>query len=546
MIPSKPQLTKNNVLNRFLPIPGTVLKGLESEPKISDFILMKELGVGSYGRVILVQHKITQVKYAIKCIDKRNKVNIEEKPYFRREIEIMYRVHHPNVVKLFGHFEDNKYCYFIMEYIPGGNVYNLVPKNGIKTVPTKTIVSIMKDVISAVYFLHHMSPPIIHRDIKPENVVLDQNMRAKLTDFGWSNYMQGDMKRTTVCGTPVYLAPEIINNRGHDEKVDIWCIGVLLFELLTGISPFQGNDVQTIKYNINRLNIAWQRDMDRDAVDLIRRILKYNPEERISLEQMLLHPFITKYFPNAISSLIKPDNTQYKLFIVSKDNPLTWNPKLTSNDYSAVKIRPNYNPNQNALSQYNYNNLLQKYESLKQEYSDLQKVGFSKASLENLRRELVEKENKLKQLRGMAPMGYGSKNLNTQYNDLKNENYDLRNILNQYKTQYNTTNQNVIYLDNNFNEIMTNVSSNNKIGFNQAFNKLKTNIDSYTQNNYNAIITMKDLEIKKWKEEERLRREREKQQYTILINTYDQNLSNRERENQQLKMRLKELEGYFV
>ena len=546
MIPSKPQLTKNNVLNRFLPIPGTVLKGLESEPKISDFILMKELGVGSYGRVILVQHKITQAKYAIKCIDKRNKVNIEEKPYFRREIEIMYRVHHPNVVKLFGHFEDNKYCYFIMEYIPGGNVYNLVPKNGIKTVPTKTIVSIMKDVISAVYFLHHMSPPIIHRDIKPENVVLDQNMRAKLTDFGWSNYMQGDMKRTTVCGTPVYLAPEIINNRGHDEKVDIWCIGVLLFELLTGISPFQGNDVQTIKYNINRLNIAWQRDMDRDAVDLIRRILKYNPEERISLEQMLLHPFITKYFPNAISCLIKPDNTQYKLFIVSKDNPLTWNPKLTSNDYNAVKIRPNYNPNQNALSQYNYNNLLQKYESLKQEYSDLQKVGFSKASLENLRRELVEKENKLKQLRGMAPMGYGSKNLNTQYNDLKNENYDLRNILNQYKTQYNTTNQKVIYLDNNFNEIMTNVSSNNKIGFNQAFNKLKTNIDSYTQNNYNAIITMKDLEIKKWKEEERLRREREKQQYTILINTYDQNLSNRERENQQLKMRLKELEGYFV
>ena len=546
MIPSKPQLTKNNVLNRFLPIPGTVLKGLESEPKISDFILMKELGVGSYGRVILVQHKITQAKYAIKCIDKRNKVNIEEKPYFRREIEIMYRVHHPNVVKLFGHFEDNKYCYFIMEYIPGGNVYNLVPKNGIKTVPTKTIVSIMKDVISAVYFLHHMTPPIIHRDIKPENVVLDQNMRAKLTDFGWSNYMQGDMKRTTVCGTPVYLAPEIINNRGHDEKVDIWCIGVLLFELLTGISPFQGNDVQTIKYNINRLNIAWQRDMDRDAVDLIRRILKYNPEERISLEQMLLHPFITKYFPNAISCLIKPDNTQYKLFIVSKDNPLTWNPKLTSNDYNAVKIRPNYNPNQNALSQYNYNNLLQKYESLKQEYSDLQKVGFSKASLENLRRELVEKENKLKQLRGLAPMGYGSKNLNVTYNDLKNENYDLRNILNQYKTQYNTTNQNVIYLDNNFNEIMTNVSSNNKIGFNQAFNKLKTNIDSYTQNNYNAIITMKDLEIKKWKEEERLRREREKQQYTILINTYDQNLSNRERENQQLKMRLKELEGYFV
>jgi len=545
MIPSCTQLTRNDVHNRFLPIPGTVLKGLESEPKISDFTILKELGAGSYGRVILVQHKITQAKYAIKCIDKRNKVNIEEKPYFRREIEIMYRVHHPNVVKLFGHFEDNKYCYFIMEYIPGGNVYNLVPKNGFRTVPIQTIASIMKDVISAVYFLHHMSPPIIHRDIKPENVVLDQNMKAKLTDFGWSNYMQGDMKRTTVCGTPVYLAPEIINNRGHDEKVDIWCIGVLLFELLTGISPFQGFDVQTIKYNINRLNIAWQKNMDRDAVDLIKRILKYNPEERISLENMLLHPFMTKFFPNAISCLIKPDNTQYKLFIISKDNPLTWNPIFTGNDYAGIKLRPYYNQNINALSQYNYNNLLKKYDSLKQEYTDLQKVGFSKASLENLRKELVEKEKKINQLRALG-FGSGKTNMNVTYNDLKNENYDLRNILNQYKTQYNTTNQNVIYLNNNFNEIMTNISNNNKNGFNQAFNKLKTNIVTYTQNNYNAIISMKDQEIKKWKEEERLRREREKQQYNILINKYDQNLSNRERENQQLKMRLKELEGYFA
>ena len=545
MIPSCTQLTRNDVHNRFLPIPGTVLKGLESEPKISDFTILKELGAGSYGRVILVQHKITQAKYAIKCIDKRNKVNIEEKPYFRREIEIMYRVHHPNVVKLFGHFEDNKYCYFIMEYIPGGNVYNLVPKNGFRTVPIQTIASIMKDVISAVYCLHHMSPPIIHRDIKPENVVLDQNMKAKLTDFGWSNYMQGDMKRTTVCGTPVYLAPEIINNRGHDEKVDIWCIGVLLFELLTGISPFQGFDVQSIKYNINRLNIAWQKNMDRDAVDLIKRILKYNPEERISLENMLLHPFMTKFFPNAISCLIKPDNTQYKLFIISKDNPLTWNPIFTGNDYAGIKLRPYYNRNINALSQYNYNDLLKKYDSLKQEYTDLQKVGFSKASLENLRKELVEKEKKINQLRALG-FGSGKTNINMTYNDLKNENYDLRNILNQYKTQYNTTNQNVIYLNNNFNEIMTNISNNNKNGFNQAFNKLKTNIVTYTQNNYNAIISMKDQEIKKWKEEERLRREREKQQYNMLINKYDQNLSNRERENQQLKMRLKELEGYFA
>jgi aurora kinase len=563
MFSSTNKLTRNNVSNRFLPIPESVLKGLESEPKISDFILIREIGTGSFGRVLLVQHNRTQAMYAIKAIDKRNKTNIQEKPYFRREIEIMYRVHHPNVVKLFGHFEDNNYCYFLMEYIPGGNIYSLVPKNGLRTVSTKTIVSIMKDVISATYFLHHMHPPIIHRDIKPENVVLDKNMVAKLTDFGWSNYMPGDYsKRTTVCGTPIYLAPEIINNRGHDEKVDIWCIGVLMFELMTGFSPFQGNDIKTLKYNISRFKIVWPREMDRDAADLISRILKYNPEERISLEQMLLHPFFTKYYPNAISCLKKPDNTQYKVFIVSRDNPLTWNPAYTGNEYTndyGLQINTSQNDytnvnsintinNTSSVNQYDYNNLLQKYDNLKREYNDLRKAGFSPAALDSLRRELKEKEEKIKQLsRANKGTSYNYQNneLRATYNELKNENYDLKNQLNLYQSHYNNQN-NVFYYDNDFNEIRNSISQNNKDGFNQAISQLKTNLDNYTQNDYNTIIMMKDREIEKWKEGERLRREREKQEFKNLINSYDQTLSMQERENQELKMRLKELEGYFV
>ena len=545
MFSSSSQPKMNNVSNRFLPIPESVLKGLEAEPKISDFILIKELGVGSFGRVLLVQHKITQAKYAIKAIDKRNKNNIEEKPYFRREIEIMYRVHHPNVVKLFGHFEDNSYCYFIMEYIPGGNIYSLVPKNGIRTTSIRNIVSIMKDVICATYFLHHMIPPIIHRDIKPENVVLDENMVGKLTDFGWSNYMQGDMKRTTVCGTPVYLAPEIINNRGHDEKVDIWCIGVLLFELMTGFAPFQGNDVQTVKYNISRLKISWPKNMDKDAADLISKILKYYPEERISLEQMLLHPFFTKYFPNAISSLKVPDNTQYKVFVVSKDNPLTWNPVYSVNDYG-LQLKP-YNNDYTTLNQYNYNNLLQKYDNLEKEYNELQSDNSYSTTIDSLKRELQEKENKINQLSQSNNTSYMNNNndLKITYDDLVNENYDLKNKLNYYETQYNTQN-NDIYLDNDFKEIRNSITQNNKDGFNQAIQNLQNNIDNYTQNNYNAIIMMKDREIEKYKEEERLRREKEKQEFSALIHSYDQTLSMGERENQELKMRLKELEGYFV
>ena len=591
MIYSGQKSGRNNVSNRFLPMPESVTKGLESEPKFEDFIVLKQLGSGSFGHVILVQHKITQAKYAIKAIDKRNNTNIQEMPYFIREIEIMYRVHHPNVVKLFGHFEDNNYCYFIMEYIPRGNIYSLVQREGFRTVTLQEIASIMKDVISAVYFLHHMDPKIVHRDIKPENVLLDQGNHAKLTDFGWSNYMEGGMKRTTVCGTPVYLAPEIITNRGHDEHVDIWCIGVLLFELIAGYAPFSGDTEQMIRYNISKMKIKWPKNMDTDAADLISRILKYNPEQRISLEQMLIHPFFTKFFPNAISCLIKPDKSiKYRVFIVSKDNPLTWNPILNNNNNDhGINLKPyEINNNNNySLNQYNYDNLYEKYENLKKEYNDLRNAGFSSAALDSLRRELKEKENKINQLISGGnninnnqtsnqslnyqhqnlsytnnynyqnqnggnnfDLGYKYKNNNNNnelritYDYLVNQNYDLKNKLNQYENHFNDQN-NIIYLDNDFNQIRNSISTNNKIEFDQAFDKLKTDIDTYTQNNYNAIISMKDREIENWKKEEKLRKEREDQEIKALIQAYDTSLSMGERENAELKMRLKELEGYF-
>ena len=318
----------NNVKNRFLPIPESAQLGLEREVMIPDFDIIKELGSGSFGNVYLVRHKETKAEYAIKAIDKRNKNNQEEKPYFKREVEVMYKIHHPNVVKLFGHFEDNLYCYFIMEYISKGNVYNLLPTDKKKRLSTKVCSFIIRDVISAVYFLHHMNPPIIHRDIKPENVLLDEGLVAKLTDFGWSNYMQEGQKRTTVCGTPIYLAPEILEEKPHDEAVDLWCIGVLLFELVTAEPPFLGSDLDTLKANILSLKINWPKVINVDAKNLIIKILKLDPKQRLPLEEMIKHPFITKFTPDAHKRLIKPvEGVKYEPFIVSKYDPKTWVPK---------------------------------------------------------------------------------------------------------------------------------------------------------------------------------------------------------------------------
>ena len=562
MFPSNNHITKNNVINRFLPIPESVLKGLESEPKITDFTLIRELGSGSFGRVLLVQHNVTQAQYAIKAIDKRNRSNIIETFYFRREIEIMYHVHHPNVVKLYGHFEDNTYCYFIMEYIDGGNIYSLVPKNGQTTISTQLVASIIKDVISATYFLHHMNPPIIHRDIKPENVLINREIQAKLTDFGWSNYMKIGYKRSTVCGTPIYLAPEMINNTGHDEKVDIWCIGILLYELVTGTQPWIGSDIHSVRDNILGIKINWPKNIDKTAADLILKILKYNPEERITLRNMLHHPFITQYFPNATSCLIRPDSRiKYKVFVISKDHPLTWNPVDNEENYGLQLNTYLTNGNANNVeyytqnsNQYNYNNLLQKYDNLKSEYNQLKTTVYSTMNLDDLRKELKEKEDKINQLTSRNTGYYLGNTLNKNiynisllqntYNELQNENYDLKNKLNLYQTVYNNQSS-PISLDNDLNNLRYSIHNNDKIEFTNGMTQLRTNLDNATQENYNTIIMMKDREIEKWKEQERQRREREKQYFNILINKYDQTLNLGEQENQKLKMRLQELQGYF-
>ena len=311
----------NDVKNRFLLLPKSAVEGLEHEPKKSDFNFIKELGIGSFGTVYLVSHKKTKAIYALKAIDKSLPENIEQKANFNREVEIMYKLNHPNIVRLYGHFEDEKYCYLIMQYIPNKDLFELIPTNGRKP-NIKLITSIMKGLIGAVYYLHNMKPTIIHRDIKPENILLDNNYNAYLTDFGWSNYMANShIKRTTICGTLLYLPPEMIEQLGHDETVDIWCIGILLFELITGTTPFEGNDLKTVAHNITELKITWPPKMDPDAKDLVSKILKLKGKDRLPIEQILSHSFFCKYFPNAVNELIKPENQNNRTFIISKDVP---------------------------------------------------------------------------------------------------------------------------------------------------------------------------------------------------------------------------------
>ena len=564
----------NEVKNRFLPIPESVAKGLEPEPKITDFTIEKELGSGSFGHVYLVTHKKTKAKYAIKAIDKRNKTNIEEKPYFRREVEVMYKIHHPNVVKLYSHFEDNNYCYFIMEYIPKGNMFGLIPQDKKKRISTQIVASLMKNIISAVYFLHNMNPPIIHRDIKPENVLLTENLVAKLTDFGWSNYIQEDEKRTTVCGTPIYLAPEIIKEQGHDEKVDIWCIGVLLFELATGSVPFPGNDIESLESNILKLKIQWPKDINIDAKNLIMKILKLDPKARISLPDMLKHHFITKYCPDASQCLIKPDESiKYKPFIVSKDDPNNWDPVIheeniiANNNINNINVIDKKNVKEKSqdkepidnnkqkkkeFSVEKFKNLKEKYDLLEKEYNilknqdnEVENNHIEDQYVGNLKNILKEKEEKVAQLLGLIK-SKGDNNeiidndesyLKMKVDELEKENQTLSDKINRYEKFIQ--NQKSGGIDGNLKELRDSMT--NKDKFSSAVEKLKQKITEEAKNNLNEIIQEKEKEIEKIKELEKIRREKEQMKFKTIINKYDKALNYAEKENKELKSKLKVL-----
>ena len=550
----------NEVKNRFLPIPESVKLGLEPEPKITDFTIVKELGSGSFGRVYLVTHKKTKANYAIKAIDKRNKANIEEKPYFRREVEVMYKIHHPNVIKLYSHFEDNNFCYFIMEYIAKGNMFGLIPTDKKKRISTQLVANLIKDIISAVYFLHNMSPPIIHRDIKPENVLLADNFVAKLTDFGWSNYIQEDQKRTTVCGTPIYLAPEIIKEQGHDERVDIWCIGVLLFELTTGTVPFPGNDIESLENNILKLRIQWPKEINVDAKNLISKILKLDPNARISLSDMLKHPFITKYIPNASECLIKPDESiKYKPFVVSKDDPNNWDPVIhetneivNDNNKTNQEKVPTDNNKQKKKEFYleNFKSLKEKYDLLEKEFILLKNQENESGNkpcedqyVMNLKNILKEKEDKVIQLLGLIKEK-GQENDNTETNEsylkikvdnLEKEIQSLQDKINRYEKFIK--NQEGGEIDGNLKELRDSMT--NKDKFTSAVEKLKMKINEEAKKNLNEIIKEKEKEMEKVKEMEKIRRDKEQMKYKNIINKYDKTLNYAEKENKELKAKLK-------
>lgn len=303
----------------------------ENFSKVLDGFFPIELGSGAYGRVYLVSHNETKEEYALKVIEKKKLLNtFGNCDIIYNEIKIHSKLEHPNIIRLYSMNETEKEINIIMEYAKNGNLFQLISENK-KGFSEKIAFEYFIQVVNAVYFLHENQ--IIHRDIKPENLLIGENNTIKLCDFGWARQLTLK-NRSSFCGTVEYMAPEIIESENYDYSVDIWSLGILLYELLMGHSPFKDKTTKNTIVNIKLHDLKFDKEISEDCKDLINKLLEVNKDKRINIKDILTHKFIKNN-----SNLICNSISTNKLFSEynNSDNNIQLNLNINSNDIQISK-----------------------------------------------------------------------------------------------------------------------------------------------------------------------------------------------------------------
>ena len=283
MLLTKPVFDKTYSLNNFEPV-------IENGKQ-------KVIGSGSYGKVFLAINKIDKKYYAIKRMQKKNLIKaLKTLKGIYNEIDIQSRINHKNIVKLYYVKESKDAFDLVMEYAKYGNLYLYIKKNNYLS--EEKSFKYFIQVVNAIYFLHKND--LIHRDIKPENILMFKDGIVKLCDFGWCARLDGG-QRITFCGTVEYMSPEMVNKEEYSKEIDIWSLGILLYEMTHGYSPFKPDKAKFNIYdvidNIKIKDLKFAKDISKECKELIIHLLDRDITKRYKVEDIFSSNFV-KYYEN--------------------------------------------------------------------------------------------------------------------------------------------------------------------------------------------------------------------------------------------------------
>ena len=248
---------------------------LAQNTQLSDFIPLATLGIGAFGKVLLV--KFGEKRYALKCLQKSQILTMGLLTHVKREKDIMMECHSPFLVNLVACFKDSTQLFMLMEAVMGGELFTYLQSLD-EPISESEARFYAGCVILAFEYLQDRH--LLYRDLKPENLLIDRDGYIKVADFGFAKELAGG-KTYTMCGTPDYLAPELVQQTGHNKAADWWAFGVLLYEMVTGLPPFYDEDQVVLFRNICNVKYAFPRHLSKECRDLIKRLLTKNPARRL-------------------------------------------------------------------------------------------------------------------------------------------------------------------------------------------------------------------------------------------------------------------------
>lgn len=278
-----------------MPPPSKMAKTLKKGKKsrLEDFETKTTLGTGSFGRVRLVKYKQTNEHFAMKILRKTRVVEMKQENHIKWEKKILSSIRHPFIVNIETSFQTKIFLYLVLELVQGGEFFSLLRKTGTLQLPHAAFYS--SQIVLIFQFLHKNK--IVYRDLKPENLLINRDGYLKLTDFGFAKRLDKHPRRTwTLCGTPEYIAPEILLNKGHSFPVDWWALGILLYEMFTGNPPFVDDNPMRIYQKILDCRVDYPPDMPARAKDFISKLLAPNVTSRLGnlangALDVMKHPF---------------------------------------------------------------------------------------------------------------------------------------------------------------------------------------------------------------------------------------------------------------